>query len=131
MKGTYLLIIFLNKHVFINIGALGKIRFPKGFYVYVGSALGQSGSNTLENRVKRHLSSTKKLHWHIDYLLNAKSASFFRLYLIPSCIKLECLIADEIKLLSNGFIKKFGCSDCLCESHLFYFREFKDFRQEN
>ena len=65
MKGCYCLIINLDKNSEIRIGRkLGKIKFKKGTYVYVGSAM-----NSLESRLKRHLSDEKKMHWHIDYLL--------------------------------------------------------------
>ena len=40
------------------------MSFKKGCYGYMGSAL-----NGLEQRVRRHLSTQKKLHWHVDYLL--------------------------------------------------------------
>ena len=64
MKGCYCLIISLKDIQTIKIGKLGIIKFKKGCYVYVGSAM-----NSLEARLKRHLSDDKKLHWHIDYLL--------------------------------------------------------------
>jgi len=62
MKGTYILVIDLRKNSEIQIGSLGYILFNRGFYFYVGSAMGTA--NSLENRVKRHLSSTnnKKIH---------------------------------------------------------------------
>ena len=69
MKGTYCLIIELKKSIKTKIGALGKIEFMPGYYVYVGSAM-----NSIESRVKRHLADDKKLHWHIDYLLKNKDA---------------------------------------------------------
>lgn len=57
MKGSYILVVFVQKNVDLIIGALGKITFRKGFYLYVGSAMGHSGATTLINRVKRHTSS--------------------------------------------------------------------------
>ena len=54
MKGTYILVIFLKENSKIEIGSLGKISFSKGYYLYVGSAMGNYGSATLINRVKRH-----------------------------------------------------------------------------
>ena len=56
MKGYYCLIINLDNDSEIEIGKrLGKINFDKGYYVYVGSAM-----NSLEARLKRHLSDEKK-----------------------------------------------------------------------
>lgn len=131
MKGTYILVIFLRGNIEIIIGALGKIKFKKGFYLYVGSAMGNSGSVSLINRVNRHISppESKKVHWHIDYLLNNKFTSVYWIYLIPSIQNLECLIANELLSISDGHIKKFGSSDCHCETHLFYFEDFKNLKQ--
>ena len=65
MNGCYCLIINMDSKKYITIGKkLGKLKFDKGCYVYVGSAM-----NSLENRLNRHLRRNKKHHWHIDYLL--------------------------------------------------------------
>ncbi len=128
MKGSYILVIFLSKQVKVEIGALGALSFSKGYYLYVGSAMGNIGSTTLENRVKRHLtdSANKKIHWHIDYLLN-EGFSITKLYIVPSLMRLECVIARDIKEVSDSYIKNFGSTDCSCKSHLFYFKEFRKF----
>lgn len=127
MKGSYILVIFIQKNIELIIGALGKIKFKKGFYSYIGSAMGNSGSTTLVNRVRRHISSSesKNIHWHIDYLLNNKNTFVYRLYLIPSLQNLECLIANELLNVSDGYINSFGSSDCYCNSHLIHFKELK------
>ncbi len=129
MKGSYILVLFLSKKVEIEIGALGALSFFKGYYLYVGSAMGNFGSATLENRVKRHLtdSANKKIHWHIDYLLNDEFFLITKLYIVPSLMRLECVIARDIMEVSDSFIKNFGSTDCSCKSHLFYFKEFKKF----
>ena len=119
MKGTYCLIIKVKENVKIKIGALGKIDFNPGFYVYVGSAM-----NSLEARVKRHLSNNKKLHWHIDYLLNNKDANIVEVIYTVSSRKIECKLSNYIK--SDGEIDNFGSSDCLCNSHLYYFKYYEN-----
>jgi len=131
MKGSYILVIFIEKNIDPIIGALGKIKFEKGYYLYIGSALGNSGSTTLINRVRRHISpsESKNFHWHIDYLLNNKLTTICGVYLIPSLQNLECLIANELLNLSDSHIMKFGSSDCLCKSHLPYFRDFKSLKR--
>lgn len=122
MKGTYVLIIYKNKNTEINIGSLGPILFKEGFYFYVGSAMGDSGSATLVNRVKRHISlDNKKIHWHIDYLLENENSMIIKIILIPSSYRLECIIAQELFDTSDGYIENFGSSDCECKSHLFFF----------
>jgi Uri superfamily endonuclease len=131
MKGTYVLIIFMNKNIEISIGSLGPILFKEGFYFYIGSAMGASGSATLVNRVKRHISlDNKKIHWHVDYLLENENSIIIKIVLIPSSYRLECIIAQELLDTSDGYIKNFGSSDCLCESHLIYFKNIKDFSIE-
>jgi Uri superfamily endonuclease len=129
MKGTYILVIFLNENSKIKIGSLGKVSFPTGFYLYIGSAMGTSGSVTLINRVKRHLldSKYKKLHWHIDYLLDDPNSKITKIYFIPSSQSYECRIAEEILLRSDNYIENFGSSDCQCKSHLLYFKKFINF----
>ncbi len=116
---TYCLIIKLKKDSTISIGKIGQLNFKKGNYIYVGSAL-----NSIDARVKRHLKSDKKLFWHIDYLLNSSNSSIDKIILERSNIKWECVIAKEIAKEGIG-ITKFGCSDCKCDSHLFYFKNFQ------
>ena len=117
MKGSYVLLIKLDKNIAVDIGKLGKLDFCKGFYVYIGSAL-----NGLEQRINRHLRKNKNIHWHIDYLLNF--AKIFVIYFNENSVKDECIIAKKFeKKLRN--VKDFGSSDCRCKSHLFY-GDFKD-----
>lgn len=120
LKGTYCLLINLEKDSVIKVGKLGELDFKKGGYVYVGSAL-----NSLEGRIKRHLSHDKKLHWHVDYLLSNRDAEIVDVIYTVSEDKIECKIAE--KIAENGIgIDNFGCSDCKCSSHLFYFEKLDD-----
>ena len=114
MKGCYCLIIHVNSDSTIKIGRLGLIKFHKGYYIYVGSAM-----NSLESRIKRHLSSEKKLHWHVDYLLK-KSVITDVIYNV-STEKIECKLSKYISNHAKS-IENFGCSDCDCNSHLYYFK---------
>ncbi|MGZ7069104.1 MAG: GIY-YIG nuclease family protein [Methanobacterium sp.] len=117
---TYCLLIKLNKKSIIKVGKFGKLNFKKGFYVYVGSAL-----NSIDARIKRHLKNDKKLFWHIDYLLNTSNTSVKKVILERSGEKWECDVAGQIS--KKGIqITNFGSSDCKCDSHLFYFGNFKD-----
>ena len=119
MKGCYCLIINMKKDSRIKIGKkLGFIQFKKGNYVYVGSAM-----NSLESRLNRHLSEDKKLHWHIDYLL--KKSELTDIIFNESTKKIECELSQYIAGKSQG-IEDFGCSDCDCKSHLYYFKNRKE-----
>ena len=127
MKGSYIVVIYLPENACIQIGALGEISFDKGHYLYIGSAMAKIGPNTLENRIRRHVSehNNKKLFWHIDYLLANKISLVTMMYLIPTLLWLECIISKEISEVSDNHIKDFGSSDCFCPSHLYYFKDFQ------
>ncbi|OED30480.1 DUF123 domain-containing protein [Methanosphaera sp. WGK6] len=120
-KGNYCLIINMKENTTIKIGAKGNMDFEKGFYVYVGSALG-----TLSNRIKRHLSNDKKKHWHADYLLLHETTKIEQVIYTYCTEKIECEISHEINQDTSKYIKSFGCSDCNCNSHLYYFDTYED-----
>jgi Uri superfamily endonuclease len=115
--GVYSLLIELKKNQKIKIGNLGKFEFPKGFYIYTGSAM-----NSLEKRIDRHLRKNKKKFWHIDYLLSNKNAQVISILKIKTKERIECKLNKEIfkNLKGKILIKKFGSSDCNCKSHLIY-----------
>ncbi|MFQ6059323.1 MAG: DUF123 domain-containing protein [Anaerolineae bacterium] len=116
-KGTYALILHLERSEEITIGKLGTFTFPAGYYLYVGSALGPGG---LEARLTRHRRRNKKLRWHIDYLL--ERARLVEVWSVASTEKLECLWAQAAQEISGAEIPVpgFGSSDCRCPSHLIY-----------
>lgn len=117
-NGIYQLLIHLPKNVSIAIGKKGRWRFPKGYYVYTGSAL-----NGLEKRVERHLKKNKKHFWHIDYLLDF--ASIKEIFLFTKDKFDECAL--NLKMLEKPEAKiimpKFGASDCGCPAHLVFFEK--------
>ncbi len=151
MKGVYVLILRLDNDRDILVGKLGELHFKKGFYAYIGSAMGRGGFK----RVTRHFNvaqgknSTRK--WHIDYLL--PHSEVICAVFSPTDEAIECVVAKILgeKTLrkfyqkplrrftsqtrmptgirgycasrSFGFspaIPGFGCSDCSCETHLFF-----------
>jgi len=116
--GIYHLLMHLSQDTEIEIGRLGRFHFPAGYYVYTGSALGG-----LEARIARHRRSEKRLHWHIDYLL--QYASVIDVITHQTTERLECHFSHRILSLPNCEIpvKGFGSSDCNCQSHLAYFRK--------
>ena len=112
MRGSYILLMKLNDNKEIIFGKNNQFLFKKGFYIYVGSAL-----NGLVQRINRHLTKSKKTHWHIDYFL--KHTKIIAIYYKKNKIKEECIIANKLKN-KLILIPKFGCSDCNCKTHLFY-----------
>ena len=113
MKGIYILLIKISKNMQEKIGSLGRIKFDKGIYAYVGSA-----QNGIEKRITRHKSEDKKIFWHIDYLLSNKFAKVMKVFYKESEKLEECKIASKLNE-TEFLIPNFGCSDCDCESHLF------------
>ena len=63
--GIYVLIFHLSNDVTMTIGKRGELDFQSGWYGYVGS--GKSG---VEARVRRHLRTHDRPHWHLDYLMH-------------------------------------------------------------
>ena len=108
-SGIYVLFIRFDTPKDVTVGALGKMRFH-GDYCYVGSAM-----NGLDQRISRHLSKDKKIHWHIDHLTVAADG----IEAFESSSKDECGLRRKAE--ASGMVpavKGFGCSDCKCDTHL-------------
>ena len=116
MKGVYILNIFLKKDIRLRVGSLGVMEFKKGYYIYTGSAMGG-----LEQRIRRHLRKTKKLHWHVDYLLQKAEIKDVRIKESFSKQE-ECRTANLLSAAGGAIVPGFGCSDCKCKTHLYYFK---------
>ncbi len=114
VKGIYVLVIQLNKNTYVRVGKLGKFFFTKGLYAYVGSA-----QVNLEKRIERHYKKEKQVFWHIDYLLQKPEFKIAKVFYETANKAEECKIANEIAMQGKP-VKGFGCSDCKCQSHLFY-----------
>ena len=114
-SGLYQLHILLSNPETVDVGRLGRYLFPKGKYIYTGSA-----KRGLNARIDRHKRSGKKFHWHIDFLLAAKSAKVTSVDTFEFREGGECALNQSIegKHIVNGF----GASDCQnkCISHLVY-----------
>jgi len=115
MKGIYLLLIRLSEAQAIAVGSLGVVRFQRGYYAYVGSALGG-----FKSRLNRHLRKDKIPKWHIDYLL--QKATIQSIIICETEERVECAIAEALSLRFES-IHGFGSSDCKCPSHLFFAAE--------
>ena len=127
MIGSYLLILSLSEDRQIRIGSLGAREFRKGYYVYVGSALGKNMG--IERRLSRHrhlvLNKKRSLRWHIDYLLVNEAVKLEDVISIPSKERLECELSRRVEKLSERVVRGFGSSDCKrsrCRGHLHFFR---------
>lgn len=103
--GAYALIITLG-------GQSGGLA--PGRYLYAGSAWGPGG---IRARVRRHLRSTKSIHWHVDRLTTAGQVA--DVIAVPG--GRECAIVAAVAALPGVTtpIPGFGSSDCrACPAHL-------------
>ncbi len=111
-RGGYFLILELSEEHTLEVGTLGRVFFPCGFYIYVGSAM-----VALSKRLARHLRRPKTKHWHIDYLTAV--ASKIRPVPVRSAEPIECAMAEAVQAHFK-VIEGFGATDCRCPGHLFY-----------
>jgi sugar fermentation stimulation protein A len=111
-RGSYVVVLRLDQRLNIGIGKLGKVNFPKGYYLYAGSAL-----KNLIQRTERHRRISKNKFWHIDYL--REQSTFCTAIPIRASVDLECEIAKSLREIADWQIDGFGCSDCACSSHLY------------
>ncbi len=128
-KGAYVLVLNVAKDATITVGKLGAIFFAAGTYAYIGSALGSAGFQ----RVRRHIAvfagHNTKHKWHIDYL--SAGATLCRIYTFVTDERIECNLASRL-CTSPAFtaVKRFGSSDCKCDSHLFRVRDIRCLESE-
>ncbi|MBN1267604.1 MAG: GIY-YIG nuclease family protein [Anaerolineales bacterium] len=113
--GLYVLLLSLESPSLIRVGALGEYFLTAGLYAYIGSAKGPGG---LRARLKRHLrpGKEKKIHWHIDYLLQHTSVQ--TIFYTRDLSQSECKWASAVTRLGTCFPPRFGASDCSCPGHL-------------
>ena len=122
--GSYALVLRLPSRRKVIVGKLGLVKFPRGHYIYFGSALGG-----LRARVARHLSREKELHWHADYL--GAEVPWTQAWQLADGQRWECVWArggaarNEVSLPAPGF----GSSDCRCRSHLVRLNNAKQVRE--
>jgi sugar fermentation stimulation protein A len=116
-SGSYLLLLEMPEGRDISVGSLGTRPFPRGWYVYAGSA-----RKNLSQRLSRHLRKVRKQqHWHIDYL--TPHAGKMKALPIMSYRNLECSLAGALAKLGGRPVPDFGSSDCRCGSHCYYFED--------
>ena len=115
--GTYILVLKLHWECVIDVGALGEITFPPGFWLYCGSAIGAGG---LAARIAHHARFAERPRWHVDYLRFAGTP--VEVWYIESEEKYEhewAAILAGIEGVEED-APGFGSADCGCASHLFH-----------
>ena len=115
-KGTYTLLVELERDATVEFGALGDRELASGWYAYTGSAFGPGGFSRVERHRDVAGGANEARHWHVDYLLGHEATR------IGGVVKssgedVECEVSGAID--AEG-IEGVGCSDCDCGSHLAY-----------
>ena len=107
---SYQLHIRVERCVSLKIGKLGTFHFPKGDYIYTGSA-----KKNIAARVERHKRKHKPLRWHIDYLLSHDKAKVTGVSYSQNS---ECNCNQAV--IGDIVVRGLGSSDCRsgCGSHL-------------
>ena len=127
------------------------LELPRGHYLYVGSALGGANRGfPLASRLLRHASrsngqpahairsalldlfmswgyrqpgnqGTKKLHWHIDYLLDRPEAEIAHVFIFPGEVRLEPQLAKLLTAMPETapIADRLGAQDAVSGTHLF------------
>lgn len=118
-KGTYILVLRLPQDRASRVGRLGRRYFSRGYYAYVGSALGPGG---LGSRLRHHARPARRCHWHVDYL--RLIASLQAVWWREDAVRWEHAWAAWLQRQPGVVIpvSRFGASDCHCASHLFHFQ---------
>lgn len=75
-------------------------------------------------RLERHIALARNRNrrpkWHVDYLLMSDHFPLRYAVSAKTTQPLECSLAAAI---GGEHVPDFGCSDCTCESHLFFRRQ--------
>lgn len=113
--GTYALFMSLDESVTEDVGALGRVRFPRGNFVYAGSA-----ASGLGPRLLRHAKEAKALHWHIDRLTSRRECQVVGAVTFGPSGPDECTIVVQLATLPWVVVspRGFGASDHRCPGHL-------------
>ncbi len=118
LPGTYVLVLECAQPGDVVVGRLGRLEVREGYYVYIGSAFGPGG---VRARVARHLRADIRRHWHVDYL--RERARVVEVWYREEAVRREHEWAVAVGGMRAAEVARrgFGCSDCRCETHLFYF----------
>jgi Uri superfamily endonuclease len=125
MKGSYALVLHLPAQMRLTVGKLGNFQFSAGYYLYFGSAL-----NSLEGRLRHHLTREKRAHWHIDFLTSV--AQIVQIWWTVDDKKMECSWTQRSleKAITSVQVPGFGSSDCrACPAHLVHAPSWNEVQQ--
>jgi Uri superfamily endonuclease len=117
-RGTYTLLVALDRPTSVLFGAAGERTLPAGCYAYVGSAFGPGGFGRLERHRSVAAGEHDVRHWHVDHLLQATDASVAGDVCSPGA-HIECAVAERLRAADlTAPTSGIGASDCDCDTHL-------------
>ncbi|MEM1659143.1 MAG: GIY-YIG nuclease family protein [Candidatus Jordarchaeales archaeon] len=121
LRGAYVLVLRFPKDIVVKVGSLGNVSFRFGYYGYVGSGMGR-GASSLFGRIRRHLSRSKLIFWHIDYVTSLSEVKVAAVFFTESDVRLEHALSKALKEVGAKSVEGFGASDCDegCRSHMFF-----------
>lgn len=116
-RGTYALLWRVRRPLVFRAGRLGRVEAPRGWLLYVGSAMGPGG---LAARVGRHLAASGRPRWHVDHLVRALPVT--EAWVAPASRGREEAWVRALGGLPGvcPVIPGFGASDSRASSHLFH-----------
>lgn len=124
-SGTYVLVLKNDTRNAVKVGKWGQLELEPAIYIYIGSAFGPGG---IRARIRRHVRTDKRHHWHIDYV---------RVFMKPVSVW-ACYATERQEHRWAGILNRspafkaiagFGCSDCSCDAHFFMADIFPEFRK--
>ena len=117
--GTYALVLSCAGNARIQVGRVGTMQLQRGYYVYLGSALGPGG---LRARIAHHQKLSSRPHWHIDHL--RAHTQIHRIWFSYDAQRREHQWAGVVQTMrgARAPLLGFGASDCDCRSHLYFFK---------
>ncbi len=126
-SGVYMLVFHLAKATSITFDRKGtRHTFPKGWYLYAGSACGPGGLHERLARHQRRIADGKNMHWNFDYFREHALLCELWYYETDDC-RFEHHWAQTVADLKGATVPvpKFGASDCKanCPSHFFHLSE--------
>lgn len=159
LGGTYLLRLRVEREVAVRFGRFRQgqsIIVPAGDCVYVGSAMRGLGARLLRHASRTDASNPhtiraemaaafvaaglvkekrplppKRLHWHIDYLLERPEVALTHVIMLRSSVRLETAVADWLVQDQAVFIvvQGLGARDDPGRTHLLGVRAVEDWWQ--
>ena len=116
--GTYVVVMRLPNDVVLRIGRLGTFWLPKGYLLYVGSAMGGGG---VRSRTNRHQDPSAVKLWNVDHVKAV--ARPVEIWWTHDTARVECDWAMALASM-HGYCcptSGFGANDCkACPAHFFH-----------